>query len=162
LKEFMVSTESIVYGIFKARSEIKSALESLESEGFVSSQISLLMSASGVEEDLSDFSWLKDLGEMNVSLMGRMVVAGPLRTALEAASESDGFESILSGLHRLGLPSYEAERYQSFILNGGIWFSVQVGEDPWIDKAIGELERSGACDVASSRSHPAGRFYRAS
>jgi hypothetical protein len=54
---------------------------------------------------------------------------------------------VLAGL---GIPTYEARRYESRIRKGGILLSVHAEESPWTKKAQRILEETGAEDIASA------------
>jgi hypothetical protein len=50
----------------------------------------------------------------------------------------------------LGIPEYEATRYEGRIKHGGILLSVHADDSQWISKAKTILKRTGADDIASS------------
>jgi len=50
----------------------------------------------------------------------------------------------------MGIPEYEAKRYEGRIKDGGILLSVHCDDGNWIAKAKRILERTGAQDVASA------------
>jgi hypothetical protein len=50
----------------------------------------------------------------------------------------------------MGIPEYEAKRYEGRIKDGGILLSVHCDDSNWTKKAKHILERTGAQDVAST------------
>jgi len=50
----------------------------------------------------------------------------------------------------MGIPEYEAKRYEGRVKNGGILLSVHCDRSEWTKKAKEILERTGAQDVSSS------------
>jgi hypothetical protein len=50
----------------------------------------------------------------------------------------------------LGIPEYEAKRYEGRIKEGGILLSVHCDDSNWTKRAKEILERTGAQDVSSS------------
>jgi hypothetical protein len=50
----------------------------------------------------------------------------------------------------MGIPEYEAKRYEGRVKNGGILLSVHCDSSEWTKKAKDILERTGAEDVAST------------
>jgi hypothetical protein len=50
----------------------------------------------------------------------------------------------------MGMPEYEAKRYEGRIKKGGILLSVHCDSSDWVKLAKNILETSGAEDVASS------------
>ena len=57
---------------------------------------------------------------------------------------------IAGALIGMGIPEYEAKRYEGRIKEGGILLSVHCDDRDWIAKAKQVLERTGAQDVASA------------
>jgi hypothetical protein len=58
-----------------------------------------------------------------------------------------GFIGALVGM---GIPEFEAKRYEGRIKEGGILVSVHCDDSEWVDKAKEVLKHSGAEDVSSS------------
>ena len=50
----------------------------------------------------------------------------------------------------MGIPEYEAKRYEGFVKDGGILLSVHVDDSDWAKKAKDILESSGARDIATA------------
>jgi hypothetical protein len=50
----------------------------------------------------------------------------------------------------MGIPEYEAKRYEGRIKAGGILLSVHCDNSDWVKRAEDVLKRSGAEDIASS------------
>jgi hypothetical protein len=50
----------------------------------------------------------------------------------------------------MGIPEYEAKRYEGRVKEGGILLSVHSDSSDWTKKAKEILERSGAQDVSST------------
>jgi hypothetical protein len=57
---------------------------------------------------------------------------------------------VAGALGGMGIPEYEAKRYEKFVQDGGILLSVHVDDGDWKDKAEEILERSGATDISST------------
>lgn len=57
---------------------------------------------------------------------------------------------ITGALIGLGIPEYEAKRYEGRVKNGGILISVHSDNSDWTRKAKEVLDRTGAQDVASA------------
>ena len=57
---------------------------------------------------------------------------------------------IAGALIGMGIPEYEARRYEGRIKDGGILLSVHCDDANWSAKAKQILERTGAQDVASA------------
>jgi hypothetical protein len=57
---------------------------------------------------------------------------------------------IAGALIGLGIPEYEAKRYEGMVREGGILLSVHCDNSDWVKRAKDILERSGAHDISSS------------
>jgi hypothetical protein len=57
---------------------------------------------------------------------------------------------IIGTLVGLGIPEYEAKRYEGMIRDGGILVSVHCDNSDWVKRAKQLLENTGATDVASA------------
>jgi hypothetical protein len=57
---------------------------------------------------------------------------------------------VAGALIGLGIPEYEAKRYEGRIQKGGILLSVHADDSDWTKKGKEILERTGAEDVAST------------
>ena len=57
---------------------------------------------------------------------------------------------ITGALVGMGIPEYEAKRYEGRIKSGGILLSVHCDNSKWTRKAKDTLERTGAQDVSST------------
>ncbi len=57
---------------------------------------------------------------------------------------------IAGALVGMGIPEYEAKRYEGRIKEGGILLSVHCDDSNWTTKAKHVLQRTGAQDIAST------------
>ena len=57
---------------------------------------------------------------------------------------------IAGGLIGLGIPEYEAKRYEGRVREGGVLLSVHSDSSAWTRRAKEILERTGAQDVSST------------
>jgi len=58
--------------------------------------------------------------------------------------------ALTGGLVGLGMPEYEAKRYEGLIKEGGILLSVHADDSEWTHRAKDLLEKSGATDISST------------
>ena len=82
--------------------------------------------------------------------LGPLLAAGPLVATLAgigAGGTVGGFTGALIGL---GLPEYEAKRYEGRIRRGGILLSVHCDDSEWKRKAKAILKHAGAEHIAST------------
>jgi hypothetical protein len=57
---------------------------------------------------------------------------------------------IVGALVGMGIPEYEAKRYEGRIKEGGILLSVHCDNSDWVGKAKDLLKETGADDISSS------------
>jgi len=58
--------------------------------------------------------------------------------------------TIVGGLVGMGMPEYEAKRYEGRIREGGILLSVHCDSSEWVKRAEQLLKNTGADDIASA------------
>jgi hypothetical protein len=58
--------------------------------------------------------------------------------------------TIVGGLVGMGIPEYEAKRYEGRIKEGGILLSVHCDSSQWVKRAEELLKNTGADDIASA------------
>jgi hypothetical protein len=68
-------------------------------------------------------------------------------SGIGAGGAVGGFAGALVGV---GIPEYEAKRYEGRIRNGGILLSVHCDSSDWSKRAKDILEHTGAMDIATS------------
>lgn len=57
---------------------------------------------------------------------------------------------LIGALVGMGMPEYEAKRYEGRVKDGGVLVSVHCDDSDWVGKAKDILERAGAQDVSSA------------
>ena len=155
---------SVVFGIYNARTAVEGAIDRLRAEGFRAGDISLLLPERPEERQVgvrgavargrSEFAidgvltWRADIGRLAVPGIGRLIAAGAIVGALIGAGGS--VLGIVGALAGFGIQEYEAKRYESRIRDGGILLSVNAADPDWKAKAKRTLEATGAEDVSSS------------
>jgi hypothetical protein len=70
--------------------------------------------------------------------------------ALAGAGVGGAIGGITGALIGMGIPEYEAKRYEGRVKEGGILLSVHSDNSDWTKKAKNILERTGAEDVSST------------
>ena len=161
------------FGIFNSRSSVDHAVDVLKQNGFRNSDISVLMPS---EQGTQDFAhekdtkapegatagvatgavlggglgWLVGIGALAIPGIGPFVAAGPIMAALAGAGVGGAVGGISGALIGMGIPEYEAKRYETFVKEGGILLSVHVDDSEWQKKAKDLLEQCGARDVATA------------
>jgi hypothetical protein len=57
---------------------------------------------------------------------------------------------IVGALVGMGVPEYEAKRYEGMVREGGILVSVHCDNSDWVKRAKEIMERTGAHDISSA------------
>jgi hypothetical protein len=70
--------------------------------------------------------------------------------ALAGAGVGGAVGGLTGALVGMGIPEYEAKRYEGRVKDGGILLSVHSDDSQWTKKAKEILERTGAQDVSST------------
>jgi Protein of unknown function (DUF3341) len=162
-----------VFGIYRTRGDVANAVESLRASGFRSTDISALFPENSGTKDFAHekntkapegattgtasgallggaLGWLAGIGALAIPGLGPFIAAGPIMAALAGAGAGAVTGGIIGALVGLGLPEYEAKRYEGRIKEGGILLSVHCDSSDWAKRAKLILENTGATDVASA------------
>ena len=94
--------------------------------------------------------WLAGIGLLAVPGLGPLVAAGPILAALSAAAVGGALGGIVGALVGMGVPEYEAKRYEGKIREGNILISVHCETDAAARQAKDIYDRAGAYDIAAS------------
>lgn len=151
-----------VYGIYPDREAAQEAVGELRAKGFRNGDFCLLLANTAGSKDFAHEkntaaarratiwfcsqpalvgSWRLER-TMRIPGLGPFIAAG-LITGLSPRAGT----GVLAGL---GIPTYEARRYEGRIRKGGILLSVHAEESPWAKKAKRILKETGAQDIASA------------
>ena len=98
----------------------------------------------------SVIGWLAGIGALAIPGVGPFIAAGPIMAALAGAGVGGMAGGLIGALVGMGIPEYEAKRYEGRVKNGGILLSVHCDSSDWVTKAKEILGRTGAEDVASA------------
>jgi len=94
--------------------------------------------------------WLVGIGALAIPGVGPFIAAGPIMAALAGAGVGGTVGGITGALIGMGIPEYEAKRYEGRLKEGGILLSVHCDDSNWTKKAKEILKRTGAQDIAST------------
>lgn len=162
-----------VFGIYTDRESVETAVTELREADFRGTDISILLPQNLGNKDMGTeahtkapegaatgaasgaviggvLGWLVGIGALAIPGIGPFIAAGPIMGMLAGAGAVGTAGGVVGGLVGLGLPEYEAKRYQGRIKEGGILLSVHADDSEWIDKAKKILEVTGAEDISSS------------
>jgi hypothetical protein len=90
---------------------------------------------------------LLGLGAIVIPGLGAFLAAGPLMAALAGAGVGGAVGTLTGALVGMGIPEYEAKRYESFLHDGGALVSVHADDDESARRAKSILDGFGAVDI---------------
>ena len=168
----MAGKNTAVYGIYPDRNSVEIAVDELREAHFRNTDISVLFPDNAGSKDFAHekgtkapegaatgggtgaviggtLGWLAGIGSLAIPGVGPFVAAGPIVAALAGAGAGGAIGGIAGALVGMGIPEYEAQRYEGIVKGGGILLSVHCDNSEWTKRAKDLLERTGARDVAS-------------
>jgi hypothetical protein len=169
----MAGKNTAVFGIYQDRATVESAVDMLKQAGFRSTDISVLFPYNEGTKDFAaekntkapegtaagagtgavvggTLGWLAGIGALAIPGLGPFIAAGPIMAALAGVGVGGAIGGLTGALIGMGIPEYEAKRYEGRIKEGGILLSVHSDNSDWTKKGKEILERSGAQDVSSA------------
>jgi hypothetical protein len=94
--------------------------------------------------------WLAGIGTLAIPGLGPLIAAGPIMAALSGAAVGGVVGGLAGALIGMGLPEFEAKRYESKVRSGNILVSVHSDNSEETELAKGILEEAGAEDIATA------------
>ncbi len=166
----MASKNIAVYGIYPNRPMVEKAVEELKDAGFRNADISVLFPESGGTKEFAieketkapegaatgagtgaviggALGWLMGIGFLVIPGIGPFIAAGPIMTALAGVGAAGLVGGLAGALIGMGIPEYEANRYEGRIKKGGILLSIHADDREWKNKGKDILKRTGAEDI---------------
>jgi hypothetical protein len=94
--------------------------------------------------------WLAGIGALAIPGLGPFIAAGPIMAALAGTGVGGAIGGLTGALVGMGIPEYEAKRYEGRVKDGGILLSVHSDNSDETKKAKDILESTGAQDISST------------
>jgi hypothetical protein len=169
----MAGKNTAAFGIFPSRSAAEIAVDQLLSAGFSNDDVSVLMSdTEGSKEFASEkntkapegtttgvigggtiggtIGLLAGLGALAIPGVGPLIAAGPIMGALAGLGIGGAVGGLVGALVGMGIPEYEAKRYEGRVKDGGILVSVHCDSSEEVSRAKDVLKAAGGEDIASA------------
>jgi hypothetical protein len=169
----MTGKKTAVFGIYKSRVQAEQSVDRLLASGFASDDISVLLPDS---QSSKEFAHKKDtkapegtttgvtaggvvggtlgllagIGALAIPGVGPFIAAGPIMGALAGLGVGGAVGGLIGALVGMGIPEYEAKRYEGRIKDGGVLLSVHCDTSDEIKRAKDLLEKTGAEDISST------------
>jgi len=169
----MSGKNTAVFGIYRDRQQAEQAVDALRSAGFRNSDVSALLPDNVGTKDFAHekntkapegtttgatsgavlggaLGWLAGVGTLAIPGLGPFIAAGPILGTLAGAGAGGAVGGLIGALVGMGIPEYEAKRYEGRVREGGILLSVHCDNSDWVSRAKEILKKTGAQDVAST------------
>lgn len=169
----MAGKNTAVFGIYRDREQTADAVDELIGAGFRNEDISVLLPENEGTKDFAHekhtkapegattgagtgaavggtLGLLAGIGALAIPGLGPFIAAGPIMGALAGAGTGGVVGGLVGALIGMGIPEYEAKRYEGFVKGGGILLSVHCDNSDWVGRAKDILKATGADDVSST------------
>ncbi|MGA7298978.1 MAG: quinol:electron acceptor oxidoreductase subunit ActD, partial [Candidatus Sulfotelmatobacter sp.] len=169
----MAGKNTAVFGIYPEYASVENGVDALKAAGFRNTDISVLFPENVGTKDFAHkketkapegaaaggttgavigggLGWLMGIGALAIPGLGPFIAAGPIMAALAGVGVGGAIGGIAGALVGMGIPEYEAKRYEGRVKDGGILLSVHSDNSEWTKRAKEILEHTGAQDVAST------------
>jgi hypothetical protein len=163
-----------VFGLFNDEASMSKAVDALKAAGFDTGDISALLPDSESTRTFAHekhtkapegaavgatagvvtggtIGLLLGIGAIAIPGLGAFVAAGPIMAALAGAGAGGAVGTLTGALIGMGIPEYEAKRYESYVRDGGMLMSVHCTSDDSAHRARSILDGFGAHDVADTK-----------
>ncbi len=169
----MAGKNIAVFGIFPTYSSVELAVDELRDSGFRNVDISVLLPENIGSKDFADekgtkapegvtagasagavlggaLGWLVEVGALAIPGLGPFIAAGPILATLAGVGVGGTVGGLAGALGGMGIPEYEAKRYEGRVKDGGILLSVNCDNSEWARLAKDILQRTSGQDVSST------------
>jgi hypothetical protein len=169
----MAGKNTAVFGIYPTYTAVETAVDALRSAGFRNADISALFPENAGTREFAHekntkapegattgagtgvvlggaMGWLLGIGAIAIPGLGPFIAAGPIMAALAGAGVGGTVGGIAGALVGMGIPEYEAKRYEGRVKDGGVLLSVHSDNSDWTKRAKEILKSTGAQDISSA------------
>lgn len=169
-----MSKATSIFGIFKDKLSLEVAVDQLKTAGFSNNDISALLPDEHGTKDFAHekhtkapegaatgasagavlggaLGWLVGVGALAIPGVGPLIAAGPIMAMLAGLGVGGAVGGLSGALIGMGLPEFEAKRYEDKLKDGQILLSVSANSSDEIKRAKQILEQCGALDISSSK-----------
>lgn len=169
----MADKKTSVFGIYPTVARAEAAVDALTQSQFSNDDISVLMADNEGSREFAHekhtkapegattgaatggvvggtLGLLAGIGALAIPGVGPLIAAGPIMGTLAGLGVGGAVGGLVGALVGMGIPEYEAKRYEGRVKDGGVLLSVHCSTSEQIDRAKQILERTGAEDIASA------------
>jgi tetrahydromethanopterin S-methyltransferase subunit C len=169
----MAGKNTGVFGIYSSADSAERAVDTLIAAGFASSDISVLLPDTRTTRDFAHekntkapegtatgattggviggtLGVLAGIGALAIPGVGPFIAAGPIMAGLAGLGVGGAVGGLVGALVGMGIPEYEAKRYEGHVKGGGTLLSVHCDTSEEISRAKDMLKSTGATDISST------------
>ena len=169
----MSSKHMAVFGIYATPGTAEAAVDHLLAKGFTNGDISVLLpdddstkafahekhtkAPEGTTTGVTTgglvggtLGLLAGIGALAIPGVGPLIAAGPIMATLAGVGVGGAVGGIVGALVGMGIPEFEAKRYEGAVKDGGTLLSVHCDTSEEIDTAKASLKETGARDISSA------------
>src|ERR1700688_3105445 len=169
----MAGKNTAVFGIYKNSMAAERSVDRLLEAGFSNNDISVLLPDSQSSKEFAHekntkmpegtatgataggaiggtLGLLAGIGSLAIPGVGPFIAAGPIMGALAGLGVGGAVGGMVGALVGMGIPEYEAKRYEGRVKDGGVLLSVHCNGSHDVARAKDLLKQSGAQDIASA------------
>src|SRR6188768_1700016 len=162
-----------VFCIATTQGQVERIIERLQSQGFAASEISVLLpdtagtgdfghvkstkASEGVTAGATTggvaggaLGLLAGIGALAIPGVGPFIAAGPIMAALSGAAIGATTGGLVGGLIGMGIPEFEAKRYEDKLKAGSYLIAVHAHDSAQTDRAKEIFKANGADDITTS------------
>src|SRR5579864_4947500 len=163
----MANKKTAVFGIYRSLGQAEGAVDALVIDGFSNADVSVLMPDNQSSKDFAHekhtkapegtttgaaaggalgatLGLLAGIGALAIPGVGPLIAAGPIMGALAGLGVGGAVGGMVGALVGMGIPEYEAKRYEGRIKAGGVLLSVHCQMSEEISRAKEILKETGA------------------
>jgi hypothetical protein len=160
-----------VFGIAKSESQAINLADQLKAAGFTNDDVSVLFPDKNSSKDFAHeqhtkapegattggvggavlggaLGWMVGIGALAIPGLGVFIAAGPIMAALAGAAGGAAAGGLTGALIGMGIPEYEAKRYEGKVKDGNILLSIHTEDSAERDRAKKILESGGAEEIS--------------
>jgi hypothetical protein len=169
----MAGKNTAVFGIYKDSAQAERAVDRISAAGFSHDDISVLLPDTQSSKEFAHekntkapegtttgvttggviggtLGLLAGVGALAIPGLGPFIAAGPIMAALAGLGVGGAVGGLVGALVGMGIPEYEAKRYEGRVKDGGVLLSVHCDTSYEISKAKDLLKQTGAEDISSA------------
>jgi hypothetical protein len=169
----MAGKNTAVFGIYKSSGLAERAVDQIVGAGFSNNDISVLLPDTNSSKEFAHekntkapegtaagvttggvvggtLGLLAGVGALAIPGLGPFIAAGPIMASLAGLGIGGAVGGLVGALVGMGIPEYEAKRYEGRIKDGGVLLSVHCDTSDEISRAKDLLKATGAEDISSA------------